>query len=83
MKVSQKRLWPSENGSGKHLGMEKGRIIGERIRFEGVNVLLDKSPTCFGQSWSGIKLSTGGTQREYSSKLLKHSIVKRILVFKR
>ena len=25
----------------------------------------------------------GGTQREYSSKPLKHSIVKRILVFKR
>ena len=24
-----------------------------------------------------------GTQREYSSKLLKHSIVERILVFKR
>ena len=26
---------------------------------------------------------TGGTQREYSSKPLKHIIVKRILVFKR
>ena len=28
-------------------------------------------------------ISTRGTQREYSSKPLKHSIVKRILVFKR
>ena len=27
--------------------------------------------------------STRGTQREYSSKTLTHSIVKRILVFKR
>ena len=40
-------------------------------------------------SGGGFEFSSGngagsrGTQREYSSKPLKHSIVKRILVFKR
>ena len=33
MKISQKSLWHSENGTGKHVGVENGRIIGERIRF--------------------------------------------------
>ena len=30
-----------------------------------------------------VRLCTRATQREYSSKTLKHSIVKRVLVFKR
>ena len=35
------------------------------------------------QRSAGHKLDLRGTQREYSSKQIKHSIVKRILVSKR
>ena len=38
-----------------------------------------KNRTADGLFWVDVR----GTQREYSSKLLKHSIVKSILVFKR
>ena len=37
----------------------------------------------FGAIYCASKTKNRGTQREYSSKLLKNSIVKRILVFKR
>ena len=54
------------------------------IKLEMIFVWINTWHTCVPNQWTfGITWCIRGTQREYSSKPLKHSIVKRILVFNR
>ena len=48
-----------------------------------VYVLMKKQQMYLTKGSHSSSMISRGTQREYSSKLLKHNIVKRILVFKR
>ena len=58
----------------------KGWILGG---IDGILVAKNELVADGREDFHEIKEEYRGTQREYSSKPLKHSVVKRILVFKR